>query len=158
MVLVGFRNRLSNSIRLRRPLLCGCHRAAKTLNYPARLPRLLSGLVIVAIACAYLYAFDPRSTAPYPQCLFWRTTGLLCPGCGSARALHALLHLQVAAALHFNPFAVVLVPSLVAAALMEWVSRTPTWLTRLSPWVTWFVIASLVVFAVLRNMGAPTRL
>ena len=41
------------------------------------------------------------------------TGGLRCPGCGSQRAIHALLHLQFKDAFMFNPLVVISIPFLV---------------------------------------------
>lgn len=65
------------------------------------------GLIIAAVVCllAFVWAFDPvEGPAVYPRCLVKMLTGLDCPGCGSARALHAFLHGDVRAALMFNPW------------------------------------------------------
>jgi len=53
--------------------------------------------VVVVLACA-----DPSSSRWFPPCPFHALTGLDCPGCGSTRALHALLHGHVGAAINFN--------------------------------------------------------
>lgn len=49
----------------------------------------------------YLALCDP-ATHPAPRCWFNALTGLQCPGCGSQRAIHALLHGRVAEAWHYN--------------------------------------------------------
>ncbi|MDE7397749.1 MAG: DUF2752 domain-containing protein, partial [Muribaculum sp.] len=48
-------------------------------------------VTITVIVVTVIYAvFDP--TLPwFPKCLFRQLTGLECPGCGSQRAIHALL-------------------------------------------------------------------
>lgn len=48
----------------------------------------------------------------YPPCLFHTTTRLQCPGCGSARALHALVQGDFAAALHDNALFLLFLPFL----------------------------------------------
>ena len=57
------------------------------------------GLVLGAFAllglAAVLFFFNPAQSGFYPFCVFHRTTGLLCPGCGSLRALHQLLHQRI---------------------------------------------------------------
>jgi hypothetical protein len=64
---------------------------------------LLGGLVIV-------YRFPPTEYSFYPRCPIYLATHWLCPGCGSTRALHALLHLDVQSALHYNALFTLLFP------------------------------------------------
>ncbi len=57
---------------------------------------LLGGLVLV-------YACPPSQYGFYPLCPIKVLTGFSCPGCGSTRALHALLHLRFSEAFALNP-------------------------------------------------------
>ncbi len=60
-----------------------------------------------------LRRFDPNAAdSPFLPCLFQAFTGLYCPGCGTTRALHALVHGDIATALAMNPLLFVLVPLL----------------------------------------------
>jgi hypothetical protein len=68
---------------------------------------VLAGLALVATV---LFLFDPSTHAFYPGCLFYKLTGLLCPGCGSLRALHQLLHGHFSAAFRFNPLLMLCLP------------------------------------------------
>ena len=63
-----------------------------------------------AIATAAVFAIDPERVSIFPPCPLHRYTGLWCPGCGTTRALHQLLHGNVAAAFWFNPLAISLLP------------------------------------------------
>ncbi len=119
---------------------------------------LLLPLALLAIAglgaAAVLFQFDPSHSAFYPTCQFHRLTGLECPGCGSLRAMHQLLHGRLAAAFHFNALLVVSLPLLAwwgtRAALGVWNGRPlpqgirPVWL--------WGALAVVVAFGVLRNL------
>src|SRR5260221_9010819 len=67
---------------------------------------------IIALAAGVLFFFDPAEHAFYPVCFFHRTTGLLCPGCGSLRAVHQLSHGHLAAAFRVKPLLVVCLPFL----------------------------------------------
>jgi hypothetical protein len=59
-----------------------------------------------------LYSYPPAENSYYPGCQFHSLTGLHCPGCGTTRALHAILHGQVAQALAYNAVAFVAMPVL----------------------------------------------
>ena len=65
------------------------------------------GILLAAAAAIPLAAFDPATTWWCPSCPFYALTGLLCPLCGSLRALHALLTGAPLAALVFNPLTVI---------------------------------------------------
>lgn len=51
-----------------------------------------------------------------PPCPLYALTGLYCPGCGSTRCLHALLHGDLALAFAMNPLLVPALPVLAAMA------------------------------------------
>ncbi|HEX4606437.1 MAG TPA: DUF2752 domain-containing protein [Candidatus Angelobacter sp.] len=74
--------------------------------------KTLTGMASAAMlaALAVVYAFPPEEYSFYPRCLIYTTTHWLCPGCGSTRALHALLHLDLRSALHYNALFTVLAP------------------------------------------------
>lgn len=61
----------------------------------------VSASVLMSVL-AVVYKFPPAENTFYPRCMFFTTTHLLCPGCGGTRALHALLHLDLRSALHYN--------------------------------------------------------
>ena len=74
--------------------------------------RILTGTAMAAIlgGLAVVFRFPPEEHSFYPRCPVYLTTHWLCPGCGSTRALHALLHLDLASALHYNALFTVLAP------------------------------------------------
>jgi hypothetical protein len=77
---------------------------------------MVIGSCTCAAASAFLYAVDPSRYAVYPQCWFYRTTGLYCAGCGATRALYALLHGRGLEALHDNALFVAALPLIVLLA------------------------------------------
>jgi hypothetical protein len=81
---------------------------------PAIPPRLVCAgcLGLAATAAAVLFAFDPSTSKFYPSCPFHALTGLYCPGCGTCRAIHELLHGHLASAFGLNPLMVLLIPLL----------------------------------------------
>lgn len=52
------------------------------------------GVVFVGILLLYFFN-NPSNSRYFPQCPFLTATGYYCTGCGSQRALHDLLHLDI---------------------------------------------------------------
>jgi hypothetical protein len=102
----------------------------------------------MATAVALLYQSDPASGQLFPDCPFSHFTGLHCPGCGSLRATHQLLHLQWLAALRLNPLFVLSLPVLGLAAL----GQGPVYRAFLHPRTPWVTAAILGAYWVLRNV------
>jgi hypothetical protein len=78
----------------------------KTLTH-----RLLLGFIATAAASIVMLAvFDPATSGVFPPCPVWYLTGWYCPGCGSLRAIHQLLHGNLHAAWSMNPLMILLLP------------------------------------------------
>jgi hypothetical protein len=73
---------------------------------------LAAGLVAAAAGVLMLAVFDPATSGVFPPCPVRYLTGWYCPGCGSLRAFHQLLHGNLRAAWAMNPLTVVLLPFL----------------------------------------------
>ena len=102
----------------------------------------------------------PPARFPFPRCPFLLLTGLYCPGCGSQRAVHALLHGQVARAAGLNLLAAVLSLPILALGAADgvrgWLRGRPERSVLLyRPWLGWLVATFTVAFAVLRNAPGP---
>jgi len=91
-----------------------------------------------------LYSFDPAGTSVFPSCPFFYATGLHCPGCGSLRAIHNLLHGRLAVALSLNPLMIVSLPILGLMLL------NPAWVYK--RWVPWTAFSILIGYGILRNI------
>jgi len=106
-------------------------------------------------AATALATVDPNQPGHYPGCPFLLVSGLYCPGCGSLRAVHDLLHADLAGALARNPLAVAAVPFLVYALVAAWAAalgRRPPSLTTVPAPVIWGLLVVVVAFGVLRNV------
>lgn len=115
---------------------------------------LVGGGLVVA-AGAVLFFFDPTQYRFYPTCIFHRTTGLLCPGCGSLRALYQLLHGHLITAFRFNPLLVVALAALAAIGGVYQVRKQT--LQRFKPRWLWALGIVCLVVSIWRNLpGAPT--
>lgn len=111
---------------------------------------------LVAAAAIVLFFFDPRTTWFYPQCPFFALTGLECPGCGTTRALHALLHGHLTTAFTLNPLLFVVPP---VVALLQWTSQAERRAPQALPLqnvVGWALLLLVVAFWIARNLsGSP---
>lgn len=108
-----------------------------------------------ALAAGVVFAIDPATGGFYPPCPTHVLTGLFCPGCGSLRAIHALLHGDFTAAAGRNLLVVALTPYLiyeyVSFGLSAFGARVPRRLfsTRAG---AWFLIGAIAAFTILRNI------
>jgi len=72
---------------------------------------------LLAAGAAYLFVFEPGKTGFFPICLFRFFTGFTCPGCGTTRALHQILHGHFLTAFTLNPLFIIAIPFLLFAFL-----------------------------------------
>jgi hypothetical protein len=93
----------------------------KDVRRPLSTPRARASLALLlaGIAAALLRRFPPWLYAMYPVCPFRMSTGWRCPGCGSTRALAAMLSGRFSDAVHYNALAVIVWPVLAALVLVE---------------------------------------
>jgi len=102
-----------------------------------------------------LRIFDPATSTIFPPCPFHYLTGLYCPGCGSLRAIHQLLHGHLEAAWAMNPLTVLLLPfvayGLAAEALVQMRGRSLTGWILPGLWIQ-ILCGIMVAFGVARNL------
>jgi hypothetical protein len=123
---------------------------------------ILAALVAMVLlaGAVLLYHFDPGRYGFYPRCHFHVVTGLACPGCGGLRALHALLHGELAVALRLNALVVAGPPAVLVLAGVWFVRRRrdPTARFPLSVgWAAWAAVVVVVLFGLLRNLPAAAQ-
>lgn len=115
--------------------------------------------LLAGLALAVLYFRLNPAHYPFPRCPVHWLTGLHCPGCGTQRALHALLHGHVVQAIGFNLLAALAAPVVAFGLLKEaWgsLTGTPRRLTFLyQPWLGWGTVGLTLLFTVLRNLPGP---
>ena len=110
--------------------------------------------LIVAAAATYLFLFDPAKGNGYPSCPFRALTGLLCPGCGTTRSLHQLLHGHPVNAFELNPLVFIATPILLLLLFLSSSSRfSELRKTRIQfeRRLAWILIVVVVGFWIFRN-------
>lgn len=126
--------------------------AARSVRQPRLLPWWTAAGV--ALALAGDVGFDPAHRH-VPLCPFRALTGWWCPLCGGLRCADALVHGQVATAVHDNVLLVTALP-LLAWAWLDWVARTRAGkpARRISGRLVIAIVAVLAAFTVARNLPA----
>lgn len=119
--------------------------AAATAGTSLR-PLLLLALLAGA---ALLLRFPPAEYSFYPRCPIHEYLGLLCPGCGTTRALAALLHGHLAEALRLNPLTTPVLP--LAAGWIAF-SRSPMRWPQVPPAASYLALGAAAVFTLWRNL------
>jgi hypothetical protein len=117
---------------------------------------LNTGLLVVFVSLAILFfVLDPAKHNIFPRCLFNSITGYYCPGCGSQRAVHSLLHFDIAGVVSYNflfipAFLLIIYHYLhpVLNRFFEW--KLPNiFYFKSTPWI---IFGFVLAFWILRNL------
>jgi hypothetical protein len=117
-------------------------------------------LIIILVVAALLvfgviyYAIDPSTSTVLPRCTFLSLTGYKCPGCGSQRAIHALMHGDVVGAFKFNALLLIAIPWIALCLYGETQrTRNPRLYARINaPMLMWLFLVVTVLWWLLRNI------
>ena len=103
------------------------------------------------MAVLLYFSFNPEHGLLFPKCPSYQFLGIYCPGCGSQRAMHDLLHLRIGDAIGHN---VLMLPALFVLAQHGLVKtgflKSQSFLNyRYAPII---VLIIVVLFMLLRNL------
>jgi hypothetical protein len=113
-------------------------------------------LIVFAVAAVIYFLFNPAVSSFFPNCPFNSLTGFYCPGCGSQRAIHQLLHGNIIAAAGYNVLLLLSLPVLMYAMIAT-VYKTVkgtygNWDLIYKPWFPKAVLIIVLSFWLLRNL------
>ena len=103
--------------------------------------------LLAAIGVGVVYFVDPRVAGNYPPCPFLYLTGCYCPGCGTLRAVHRLLHGDLPGAIGYNPLTIAFMPFLAgcAADCVAWRWGRPSLAgSVIPPQAAWKVLIAVI--------------
>lgn len=112
---------------------------------------ILIGLLIV------YSIFDPGHSELFPKCPFREITGLKCPGCGSQRAIHHLLNLDIFGAFWENMLLVISIPYIITGAIFDLIKHPSKKLLKYRSFffgtkAILIVLSVIILFWVFRNI------
>lgn len=113
---------------------------------------LVSGALVALLLAYYLLV---KVTGVGIPCLFNKVTGLKCPGCGITHMYMAMLELDFYKAFKHNPYVFVIQPILyyfIIKEYLDWLRNVKTTFNKFENIVLLLLIASSLVFTVLRNI------
>lgn len=118
-----------------------------------KLKCIWTGIAILMIGLIY-YFFNPSSNALFPKCPFLVLTGLTCPGCGSQRAIHSLLHFNVADAIKYNLLLVLSLPIIAVLfyAELKRKSNPALYIKVHQPKYIWMYFSLVIIWWIARNI------
>lgn len=99
--------------------------------------------------------FEPTSAGFFPACPLLKLTGIACPGCGSTRGMHALLHGDIVTALDYNvllPFFLFFFGYLFISQFLVALRGRGFTYAIFSQKVIWGFFAFAMTFTLLRNL------
>ena len=111
-------------------------------------------IVLLLVFGFIYYAIDPATSTVFPRCTFLTLTGYKCPGCGSQRAIHALLNGDIKGALGYNAMLIVAIPWIALCLFAEGQrTRRPRLYERLNaPLLIWLFLVAVLAWWLLRNI------
>ena len=120
-------------------------------------PRGMALAVVGAVTAVagFLFFVDPQKSLSFAPCPFHLLTGFYCPGCGTLRALHALLHGEFLAALSFNPLTILSLPFLaypLFSQVLVVVRGRGLPAVMWPPWAIRALFVLIVAYWILRNV------
>ena len=115
---------------------------------------IFAGVGITAVCLFILYFFAEPSSGLYPRCAFKMLTGLSCPGCGSQRAVHAILEGDFKGAFAFNALFMIEIPLLGLLAFSRLSGERFPRLRRVlsDHFFILLILATIIIWTIVRNI------
>ena len=117
------------------------------------LTALLLAVIALALTTAY-YFFDPVEVSWMPRCIWKAATGTDCPGCGSQRMVHALMHGDLRSAWNANAYGLCMIPVVLFLLWLEFArARCPRLYAGVHrPGVIVLLAVSVIAWWIFRNI------
>jgi hypothetical protein len=113
-----------------------------------RIKFIILGIVVLTLLSLY-FLYNPTDYELFPDCPFYTITGAYCPGCGSQRAIHDIIHLNILEAISHNAL---LVFTLFFGGGFYLYSKSKFYNLIYHPKAPWIILGVIALFWILRNL------
>lgn len=117
------------------------------------------GLLLLSMSLLSVYIYfrvNPNDSSFFPKCPLLTLTGIKCPGCGSQRAIHALLHADIRTAFSYNALFIISIPYILflfGIRIYQLFRPSPPILLRgQQNHYIWIYFAATIFFGIVRNI------
>lgn len=115
-------------------------------------------IIIILIICLFglllVKKFNPEEKSFFIPCMFYKTTGLKCPGCGMTRAMHYLVNGNIEKAIWYNlmivPGSFVLIYS--GYRYMRYIVKDEPIVNKTLDYMLKIFLIILIMFMIVRNI------
>jgi hypothetical protein len=117
--------------------------------------RAAAPLAFISLIATVLLLFPPTQYSFYPQCPIYRYLHIECPGCGTTRAIAAMLHGHFSEALRLNALTTLLTPPAAIYAVIHYrrfLQRQPFHWIQIPSAAIYSALAVAVIFTFARNL------
>jgi Protein of unknown function (DUF2752) len=121
----------------------------------ANISRAAAPLILISLAASILLILPPTQYSFYPQCPIYSSFHLLCPGCGTTRAIAALLRGHLREAFHLNALTTTMLPIATAYAIQsyrDYLYRKPILWPQPSRATIYALLCVTLIFTIARNI------
>ena len=109
--------------------------------------------IILIVSGVFIVFIIPDFASRSAGCLFNKTTGFYCAGCGISRGVHALLRFDIIKAMHYNFLLVTTFPlSGIWLTLRYFKLKRSAEIKKYDKPVIIFFIITVLLFVILRNL------
>ncbi|MEO0404969.1 MAG: DUF2752 domain-containing protein, partial [Bacteroidota bacterium] len=104
----------------------------------------------------HLFIHDPQESDAFISCPIYSVSGYECPGCGSQRAIHDVMHFRLVDAFKHNAMVLLMLPYIFFGFIYQYLNITEVkkiWIRKnmYGGKIMLLIIAAVLVFGILRN-------
>ncbi|UOB18202.1 DUF2752 domain-containing protein [Abyssalbus ytuae] len=116
---------------------------------------IITGVALIVMLSLY-FNFNPSDYNFFPKCPFYSITGFYCPGCGSQRAIHDLLHGNIIDAIKHNlliPLVILVIIYKIGLFWLENIKKKEVEDILYNPTLSNIIVVLVISFWILRNIN-----